>query len=172
MRNKFFLIFLVIIFLAIFFILFEGLKNSNFYTPNLSKEKNIPSFNAYIFETKNEINSETFFLKDKFYLINIWASWCIPCQKEHSFLVDLSKIKNIEIIGINYKDKKKNANNFLKKLGNPYKFILEDRDGIISIEWGAYGVPETFLVYEKKIIKKITGPLNESSVLEIKKLLK
>ena len=107
MRNKFFLIFLVIIFLAIFFILFEGLKNSNFYTPNLSKEKNIPSFNAYIFETKNEINSETFFLKDKFYLINIWASWCIPCQKEHSFLVDLSKIKNIEIIGINYKDKKK-----------------------------------------------------------------
>ena len=84
----------------------------------------------------------------------------------------LYKQKNLEIIGINYKDKNDNAKNFLNELSNPYKLILSDQDGMISIEWGAYGVPETFLVYKKKIIKKIIGPINKDSLLEIQKLIK
>ena len=103
--------------------------------------------------------------------MNIWASWCIPCKEEHSFLLNLSDQNNIEIVGLNYKDDKKNANKFLKELNSPYDVILSDKDGLIAIEWGAYGVPETFLIFNKQIIKKYIGPLNINSLLEIKKLI-
>jgi cytochrome c biogenesis protein CcmG/thiol:disulfide interchange protein DsbE len=84
--------------------------------------------------------------------------------------MNLSKQKNIKIIGINYKDKNKNAINFLKELSSPYQTVLLDMDGTLAIEWGAYGVPETFLIYNKKIIKKFIGPLNQDSLFELKKL--
>ena len=109
-------------------------------------------------------------VENKFYLVNIWASWCVPCKDEHAFLMNLSKQKNIKIIGINYKDKNKNAINFLKELSSPYQTVLLDLDGTLAIEWGAYGVPETFLIYNKKIIKKFIGPLNQDSLFELKKL--
>ena len=159
-----------IIFLIIFFVLYRGLQNSNIYTPNLKIEKNIPPFKAKIFENDNFV-SEKIFQKDKFYLLNIWASWCVPCREEHSFLTNLSKEEKIEIIGLNYKDDKKNAKIFLKELGNPYNIILSDEDGTVAIEWGAYGVPETYLIYDNKIIKKIIGPINENSIVEIKMLI-
>ena len=103
--------------------------------------------------------------------MNIWSSWCVPCKDEHLFN-ESKKSKNIEIIGLNYKDKIRNAKNFLKELGNPYKHILLDEKGIIAIEWGAYGVPESFLIYDKKIIKKIIGPINKDIFLEMKELIK
>tara|TARA_Y100001968_G_C18722310_1_gene420714 strand:- start:209 stop:469 length:261 start_codon:yes stop_codon:yes gene_type:complete len=78
----------------------------------------------------------------------------------------------INIIGMNYKDNKKNAKNFLKELGNPYKDIFVDSDGTIAIEWGAYGVPESFLIYNNKIIKKYIGPLNEELINEMRILIK
>jgi cytochrome c biogenesis protein CcmG/thiol:disulfide interchange protein DsbE len=84
--------------------------------------------------------------------------------------MNLSKQKNIKIIGINYKDTSKNAINFLKELSSPYQTVLLDLDGTLAIEWGAYGVPETFLIYNKKIIKKFIGPLNQDSLFELKKL--
>ena len=115
--------------------------------------------------------SEKIFQKDKFYLLNIWASWCVPCREEHSFLTNLNKEEKIEIIGLNYKDDKKNAKIFLKELGNPYNIVLSDEDGTVAIEWGAYGVPETYLIYDNKIIKKIIGPINENSIVEIKMLI-
>ena len=76
--------------------------------------------------------------------MNIWASWCVPCRDEHPFLMNLSDEKNIKIIGLNYKDNNENAKNFLSILNNPYDTILLDLDGTIAIEWGAYGVPESF----------------------------
>ena len=160
-----------VIFVIIFFILYKGLQNSNIYTPKTNIEKDIPSFKAKIFNTGNEISSEEIFKSDKFYLMNIWASWCLPCRDEHVFLMNLSEQKSIEIIGLNYKDNNKNAKNFLKELDSPYKTILSDKNGTIAIEWGAYGVPETFLIYNKKILKKIIGPINNESLLEIKKLI-
>ena len=105
-------------------------------------------------------------------MINIWASWCVPCRDEHDFLIKLSNQKNVKIIGINYKDKNENAKNFLKELKSPYEVVLVDEDGTIAIEWGAYGVPESFLLYNKKNIKKIIGPLNKKSLFEIEKLIK
>ena len=86
--------------------------------------------------------------------------------------MSLSSQKNLEIIGLNYKDNIENAKNFLKELDNPYTIILSDMDGTKAIEWGAYGVPETFLIYNKKIIKKIIGPINKTLFLEIKKIIK
>ena len=150
---------------------YSGLQNSNIYKPNLNLEKNIPSFSTKIFLTNNIINSDEIFNSSKFYLMNIWASWCVPCRDEHYFLVNLSKQKNLKIIGLNYKDNDENAKSFLNLLDNPYKTILSDKDGTIAIEWGAYGVPETFLIHNKKIIKRFIGPLDKNSLLEIKKLI-
>jgi len=172
MKIKIFPIFLLIIFFIIFFVFYKGLQKSNIYIPTNNVEKKIPNFDAKIFNTDIKINSEEIFEKDKFYLLNIWASWCIPCRDEHLFLMNLSTNKNLEIIGLNYKDNNKQAKMFLKKFDSPYKLIFSDDDGTIAIDWGAYGVPETFLIYNKKIIKKIIGPLNEVLLLEIKELIK
>ena len=118
------------------------------------------------------INSSEIFESNKFYLINIWSSWCVPCKQEHPFLIELKKNKNIEVIGINYKDTEANANKFLDELGNPYDQIIFDSKGTNAIEWGAYGVPESFLISNNKIIKKYIGPLNKVSVEEIKLFIK
>ena len=172
MKNKILPIFLSVFFLTIFFIFYKGLQTPNIYTPKTDIQKNIPIFEAEILDTVNKINSEDIFIENKFYLLNIWASWCLPCRDEHSLLISLNNQKDINIIGLNYKDNYENAKKFLKELGSPYKIILLDKDGTIAIEWGAYGVPETFLIYNKKIIKKIIGPLDKNSVVEIKELIK
>ncbi len=172
MKVKIFPAILLIILIFIFYIFYKGLQNSNIYTPKTSINKSVPLFKAKIFDTNNTINSNEIFKSNKFYLLNIWSSWCIPCIDEHPLLINLSKTKDIEIIGINYKDKNKNAKNFLKKFESPYKIILSDKDGTISIELGAYGVPESFLIYDKKIVKKIIGPLDNNSLIELKEFIK
>ena len=172
MRIKILPLFLVISFLFIFFIFFKGLQNSNIYSPDINNEKDIPFFETKILNTNDKVNSKEIFISDKFYLLNVWASWCIPCKDEHPYLMDLSVQNNIEIIGLNYKDNDKNAKNFLKKMDNPYKVIFLDKDGTIAIEWGAYGVHESFLIYNKRVIKKIIGPLNKNSYSEIINLIK
>ena len=172
MKTKILLILTAISFLFIFFIFYEGLNRSNIYTPDTVTNKKIPLFKVKIFETDNEITSKEIFENDIYYVLNIWASWCIPCRDEHPFLMELKKNKKIEIIGLNYKDKVKNAKNFLYEQSNPYSLILSDTDGTIAIEWGAYGVPETFLIYNGKIIKKIIGPLNKNFFKEIEEIVK
>ena len=172
MKIKTFPILITIIFLIIFFVFYKGLQNSNIYVPKTEIEKDIPLFSAQIFGTDNQIESEDIFDNGKFYLVNIWASWCVPCRTEHPFLLDLNNQKNLEIIGLNYKDKKENADKFLNELKNPYTIIISDKDGTTAIEWGAYGVPETFLIYDKKVIKKIIGPIDKDSFLKIKERLR
>jgi cytochrome c biogenesis protein CcmG, thiol:disulfide interchange protein DsbE len=162
---------LIIIFCIIFLIFYKGLQNSNVYVPKNNIEIDIPAFNAKLFDTYEEILSEEIFKTNEFYFMNIWSSWCIPCREEHQFLINLGSQENIEIIGLNYKDKNANAKKFLKEFNNPFKLIVSDIDGTIAIEWGAIGVPESFLIYNKKIIKKIVGPLDENSLLEIKKII-
>tara|TARA_B000000437_G_C11483517_1_gene239879 strand:- start:5 stop:523 length:519 start_codon:yes stop_codon:yes gene_type:complete len=161
-----------LLFITFFIIFFKGLKNSNIYVPNINYEKEIPSFTTQFFDTNIKINSDEIFKEDYYYLMNIWSSWCLPCREEHRFLMELNKEKNLKIIGFNYKDNIKDAKNFLDELKNPYSKIFLDEDGLIAIEWGAYGVPESFLIYNKKIIKKVIGPLNTNFVDEIKRLIK
>ena len=171
MKKKLISISLASIFIIIFFVFYKGLKNTNIYTPDVKINYDIPVFSANLFYLNEEVNSANIFKKDKFYLVNIWSSWCVPCRDEHPILMELKKNSNISVIGINYKDNKKNAQNFLNQLGNPYKKIIVDQKGTLSIEWGAFGVPETFVIYNKKIIKKYIGPLNEESLIEIEKII-
>jgi len=170
MKTKIFPLFLIFTFSTIFFVFYKGLQNTNIYTPETKSEIKIPNFETKEFFSKDKINSDQIFIGSDYYLLNIWASWCVPCKEEHKYLMDLSKKENIKIIGQNYKDNFDNAKNFLINLDNPYDLIFLDNDGTIAIEWGAYGVPETFLIQNNKIIKKIIGPLNEKLVFEIKEL--
>ena len=172
MKKKFLSFFIVLVFSFIFVIFFRGLQDSNKYTPNIEFKNNIPSFNTKNFYSDLSTNSSNIFELDKIYLLNIWSSWCVPCRQEHPLLVNLKKEGKINIIGMNYKDNKKNAEEFLEKLGNPYNEIFVDLDGTIAIELGAYGVPESFLIYNNKIIKKYIGPLNKKLINEMKKTIK
>ena len=173
MKNKFSLFVVVIFFSFCFVILYKGLNTPNNYTPKVNDKKNIPTFKAKDFYSNNYINSKKIFKEDIFYIINIWASWCVPCRKEHPLLMELSKNDSTKLIGLNYKDNFNNAKKFIDKFGNPYSQILIDSDGTLSIEFGAYGVPETFIIDKNnKIIRKFIGPINKKIVEEIKLIIK
>jgi cytochrome c biogenesis protein CcmG/thiol:disulfide interchange protein DsbE len=173
MKSKFSL-FVAIIFLSFCFIIFyKGLNHSNIYTPKTNGKKNIPIFEAKDFNSSAYLNSKKIFAENTFYIVNIWASWCVPCRTEHSLLMELSKNDSAKLIGLNYRDNLKNAKKFINEFGNPYSQILIDSDGTLSVEFGAYGVPETFIIDKnKKIIKKIIGPINKKIVEEIKLIIK
>ena len=172
MKNKILPFSIILIFGIIFFIFYKSLQDSTIYTPDVNAKKEIPVFNTKDFFSGENMKSSSIFEPDKIYLLNIWSSWCIPCRQEHSFLMNLNSNNKLTIVGMNYKDNLKNANNFLDELGNPYREIFIDLDGTIAIEWGAYGVPESFLIYNNTIIKKYIGPLNNQLVNEINSLVK
>lgn len=116
--------------------------------------------------------------KGKVSVVNVWASWCVPCHDEAPLLTELARDKRLQIIGINYKDAPENARRFLGRYGNPFGMVGVDGNGRASIEWGVYGVPETFVVgRDGAIAYKMVGPVtpqNFDSVLkvEIEKALK
>ena len=172
MKNKLIPLSIFFVFVIIFIIFYKGLQNTNIYTPNSKSSFEVPSVSVKLFNSNEIVNTLEIFSSDKFYLLNIWSSWCVPCRQEHSILMELTKNDNLKVIGINYKDTIKNANNFLKELGNPYDNIIFDNKGTNAIEWGAYGVPESFLINNNKIIKKYIGPLNKGSIEEIKSFIK
>lgn len=104
-------------------------------------------------------------LEGKTTIVNIWASWCGPCRLEHPILMDLAKEDGLQVVGINYKDQPANARRFLEELGNPYAAVATDSRGRAAIEWGVYGVPETFVVGpDGVILHKIIGPLTAENV--------
>lgn len=99
-------------------------------------------------------------LKGRVTIVNVWASWCGPCRLEHPLLVDLAKDESIRMVGINYKDQAENARRFLGALGNPYAAVGVDANGRAAIDWGVYGVPETYIVGPDGAIRhKHIGPL-------------
>jgi cytochrome c biogenesis protein CcmG, thiol:disulfide interchange protein DsbE len=116
--------------------------------------------------------------KGKVSVVNVWASWCIPCHDEAPLLTELGKDKRLQVIGINYKDAPDNARRFLGRYGNPYGFVGVDGNGRAAIEWGVYGVPETFVVgREGTIVYKMVGPVTPENIdtvlkVEIDKALK
>ena len=168
---NFFITTIVIIF--IFLIFFIGLNKKNFYTNDKIKVVNIENFKTKELFSGDIIDFKSLIdKKKKITVLNIWASWCLPCRAEHEFLMELSKNQNITIVGLNYKDNKDNAKLFIKEFGNPFDTILIDDKGLISIDIGAYGVPETYLInnLDKKIIKKYIGPIDNVKFKKIKSL--
>ena len=101
MKSKIFPIIWFVIFITVFFIFYKGLQNSNIYVPENNIEKKIPIFEVKKFASDNLIDSNQIFESNKVYLLNIWASWCVPCREEHKYLVELSKEKKIQLIGLN-----------------------------------------------------------------------
>ncbi|GBD44777.1 Thiol:disulfide interchange protein CycY [bacterium HR40] len=98
-------------------------------------------------------------------LVNVWASWCVPCRAEHPLLTRLAREEGVIVDGINYKDQTEDARAFLTKLGDPFRYIGQDRDGRVAIEWGVYGVPETFVIdREGRIRYRHVGPLTPRDV--------
>ena len=170
MKIKFSFIF---VFLTITFILFIFLKslfeNKNYIPKNTKKIENISIEEFY---SGKNLKIIELFENEKYIIINIWASWCVPCRQEHQYIKNISEITNLKIIGLNYKDKKDNAQKFLDELGNPYDIILKDPKGTKSIFLGAYGVPETYVIdRELNILKKYIGPINSENEIEIKRLV-
>jgi cytochrome c biogenesis protein CcmG/thiol:disulfide interchange protein DsbE len=116
--------------------------------------------------------------KGKVSIVNVWASWCIPCHDEAPLLIALGRDKRLQLIGINYKDAPDNARRFLGRYGNPYGIVGVDGNGRAAIEWGVYGVPETFIVgREGTIVYKMVGPVTPENIdtvlkVEIEKALK
>ena len=98
-------------------------------------------------------------------MVNIWASWCVPCHDEAPFLTELGRDKRFQLIGIDYKDSLENVRRFLGRYGNPFGAVGVDGNGRAAIEWGVYGVPETFIVGRKgTIVYKLVGPITSSNI--------
>ena len=106
-------------------------------------------------------------IKGKLTLVNVWASWCIPCREENPIILELAKDPRLQVVGINYKDKTENALSFLGELGNPFAAIGVDPRGKAAIDWGVYGIPESYLVgADGTILYKRVGPCDERSLKE------
>ena len=104
-------------------------------------------------------------LKGQVWLLNVWASWCVSCREEHPLLVGLAKAKLVPIVGLDYKDETAAGKRWLAQHGDPYTVSVVDRDGRVGIDWGVYGVPETFVVDKQGIIRfKQIGPVTAESL--------
>ncbi len=168
MKKKITLVLLLIFFSLSFIILYFSLDKVETYVPEKIMNKNIIEFSAHDLFSDEEVDFNNLVIKDKLTIINIWSSWCQPCRKEHPFLMKLGDSKKINLIGLSYKDSNKNSKKFLYDYGNPFSKVLVDKNGLISIAIGAYGVPETYIISsDKKILKKYIGPLKKENYLEI-----
>ncbi|HWH38379.1 MAG TPA: DsbE family thiol:disulfide interchange protein [Usitatibacter sp.] len=115
-------------------------------------------------------------MRGKVWLLNVWASWCVSCRVEHPLLVEMSKQHVVPIVGLNYKDKRDDGKQWLAKLGNPYAVSAFDVDGLVGIDYGVYGVPETFVIDRQGVIRyKQIGPITpealEKTILPLVKKL-
>jgi cytochrome c biogenesis protein CcmG, thiol:disulfide interchange protein DsbE len=161
-------IFIIIIFIVGIF--FMGLNKDTNYNTNFLIGKKISNISLEYFD-ENKFYKQDDLKRNNYTLINFWASWCLPCRQEHALLTQLSKEKNLKLLGVNFKDKKKQAEIFLNDLGNPYDFLTKDELGKNSVKFGIYGIPESILVNKDlMIIKKFVGPLSSEDynlILEI-----
>ena len=163
----------IIVFLFIFVLLvfYNSLNRETNYSTDYLVGNKLTNINLKSFDD-NKIYTSEDIKKSRYTLINFWASWCAPCRIEHPYLMQLSKEKNLKILGVNFKDKKINASKFLNELGNPYYYMAKDTTGKQSVNFGIYGIPESILINnETKVLKKFVGPLNDQNLNEIKVII-
>ena len=163
----------IIVFLFIFVLLvfYNSLNRETNYSTDYLVGNKLTNINLKSFDD-NKIYTSEDIQKSRYTLINFWASWCAPCRIEHPYLMQLSKEKNLKILGVNFKDKKINASKFLNELGNPYYYMAKDTSGKQSVNFGIYGIPESILINNETIVlKKFVGPLNEQNLNDIKEII-
>jgi len=157
----------LVIFVLLVVLLGVGLKLDPREVPSPLIDKPAPDFQlSDLHNTNNVITPEA--MKGRVWLLNVWASWCGACRAEHQVINRLVKEHHVEIVGLNYKDASYDAKQWLEDFGNPYARVAIDRDGRTGIDWGVYGVPETFVVDKKGIIRyKSIGPVDQEKLDEI-----
>ena len=160
---------IIIFIIGVFFISLN--RNSLYDTKGLEGQK-LKEIKLKHFSSSKLI-SESDFKKNNYTLINFWASWCGPCRVEHPFLMLLKNENDLNLIGINFKDKKNNALNFLNQYGNPYDDLARDEFGRHSVSFGVYGIPESILINKDLVIlKKFIGPISKEDYKYIKDIIK
>ena len=163
-------IFFLLILLIFFYLLIIDRNPSEL--PSALLDKNVPKFETMsLLKEKKFVSSKEF--RNEIILVNFFATWCKPCRDEHIYIKRFSNEKRIRVIGINYKDSSGNAVEWLKNLGNPYSDVPIDKNGRIAIDWGVYGIPETFVISSKGIIKyRHIGPITKKIYKKINLLIK
>jgi cytochrome c biogenesis protein CcmG/thiol:disulfide interchange protein DsbE len=162
---------IVIIFFFTIGVFFISLDKDKSYNTESLIGKKITKINLEHFNEKKFFINEDL-KKNNYTLINFWASWCGPFRDEHEFIIELSKEENLTLLGVNFKDKKKQAENFLNDLGNPYDFLAKDEYGKHSVDFGIYGIPESILINKNLVIlKKFVGPLSSEDFNLIVKII-
>ena len=152
------------LFVVLFAFLLVGLGLNPREVPSPLVGKPAPEFRLAKLHTPEQ-QLGTADLRGQVYLLNVWASWCVACRVEHPLLVELAKSKVVPIVGLNYKDKPEEGIAWLKQHGDPYTVSVVDRDGRVGIDWGVYGVPETFIVDKAGVIRyKHIGPVDASAI--------
>tara|TARA_Y100001970_G_scaffold271656_1_gene367365 strand:+ start:642 stop:1166 length:525 start_codon:yes stop_codon:yes gene_type:complete len=164
---------ITLIIICLFVLIYILSEKSPNKPPSALIDKDLP-----IFSSNNLYNKEDYLsnlsLSENFVLINFFASWCTPCKLEHHLFFEIKKeFPNLFLLGINHKDKENDAKKYLSEEGNPYSFVAIDPNGKLAIEFGVFGLPETFLINDKgKIIYKHIGPITTEIIYEkIKPLL-
>jgi len=154
-------------FLALAVVLAVGLKLDPREVPSPLIDKPAPKFALpRLDDAQKTIGLDD--LRGKVWVLNVWASWCVACREEHPLLVEFAKKRVVPLYGLNYKDKREDATAWLARFGNPYEASLHDFDGRVGIDFGVYGVPETFVIDQNGVIRmKHIGPLTPQ-VLETK----
>jgi cytochrome c biogenesis protein CcmG/thiol:disulfide interchange protein DsbE len=147
------------IFLGVLGFLFVGLGLNPREVPSPLVGKPAPAFQLPRLDDPAQTVGRNDLL-GKVWMLNVWASWCAPCREEHPLLVEAAKQRLVPIVGLNYKDDPRNGDEWLRKLGDPYQHVAVDRDGRVAIDYGVYGVPETFVIDRDGIVRlKHIGPL-------------
>ncbi len=149
----------LVVFVVMLGFLVVGLSLKPHEIPSPLIDKPAPAFSLPTLDAPQQ-NLSAQDLRGKVWILNVWASWCVACRIEHPLLVEFSKTGVVPIYGLNYKDKREDAIAWLNKFGNPYTRSLSDTEGLVGIDFGVYGVPETFVIDKNGIIRlKQIGPV-------------
>jgi cytochrome c biogenesis protein CcmG, thiol:disulfide interchange protein DsbE len=152
------------IFIGLLVFLAIGLRLNPREIPSPFIGKPAPAFNlTQLHEPGKSISPQD--MAGQVWLLNVWASWCVSCRQEHPVLMDFAKSNVVPIIGLNYKDGREDGTGWLRQFGNPYALSAFDNDGRVGIDYGVYGVPETFVIDKRGVIRmKYTGPLTPEAI--------
>jgi cytochrome c biogenesis protein CcmG/thiol:disulfide interchange protein DsbE len=163
--KRYFIPLLVFVVLIGFLAVGLSLKPREIPSPLMNKPA--PNFSlATLAEPGQKLASQD--LRGKVWLLNVWASWCVACRQEHALLVDLAKTGAVPLYGLNYKDKRADALGWLSQFGDPYVASFADTEGVVGIDFGVYGVPETFVIDKAGVIRhKTIGPVTPELIRDV-----